>query len=379
VVRVHKAVQMLLISDADAADQRSATFFVNRALVPSAQAVPGLSIVRRHSQDADRGILETADGFIIVAPAMLTGEAAEIMARRVSEGVQLVIFLDGPNAQLLMPATFRPPFQLLRVAASDMGEPVVPGPYKLMADSDPTDWAALRFRRHYQTQFLDGRMNEVILAYLDGSAALTLTKLGKGAVVFANFPLTPDGGDFIGNPMFPVMLHELLRAGRRGTESQAVTPGSAWTLDAPNGSDGSISVSDPNGRPVEAQSIASGRTTQLSMPIARAPGIYMVKQAEKLLSAGVVNVDPRESDPRPIALEKLKSGAGAAVTILSGDTDLVISGNTRPLWPSFAAMALVCLGLEMLLLALWRPARITASQIESAPASRVAEQVEAGR
>ena len=41
--------------------------------------------------------------------------------------------------------------------------------------------------------------------------------------MFANLPLTPDGGDFIGSPMFPATLHELLRALRRSSEAREVT------------------------------------------------------------------------------------------------------------------------------------------------------------
>ena len=104
-VRVHKALQILLVSDADAADLRSAAFFVSRALVPSAQAAPGLNLIRRHSQDTDRGILETADLFILVAPAILTGEAVEIITRRVQEGARFLAVLDGPTAAgALVPA-----------------------------------------------------------------------------------------------------------------------------------------------------------------------------------------------------------------------------------------------------------------------------------
>ena len=68
-VQVHKALQVLLVSDADAGDARSAAFFVSRALAPSPGRLPGLQVVRRHSQDTDRGILETADVFLLVAPA----------------------------------------------------------------------------------------------------------------------------------------------------------------------------------------------------------------------------------------------------------------------------------------------------------------------
>jgi hypothetical protein len=353
-VRVHKALQLLLVSDADATDPHSAAFFVSRAFAPSAQAAPGLSIVPRHSQDTDRGILETADAFVLIAPAQLTGEAADIIARRVREGAQVVVFLDGPTAPQLLLAPLNPPFQLLRNVVSPAGAPLVAGPRPLFADSDATDWSALRFRRYLQNRLLEGRADEVMLSYPDGSAALTLTKTGKGAVVFANLPLTPEGGDLIGSPMFPAMLHEVLRTLRRGSEDRFITPGAAWTLEAPNHGEGAVSVTDPDGQSVEAQVVASGRATRLALPPARLPGAYLAKQADTVVASAVVNVDPRESDTRPAALQKLKPGVGAAVTIVQDEEDLLLGAQARPLWPELAAAAAALLALEMVLLAWWR-------------------------
>jgi len=362
-VRVNKALQALLITDSDATDQRSAAFFISRALAPSAEAAPGLTVVRRHSQDADRGVLETADVFVLVAPAALTGESLEIIERRVKDGARFIAFLDGSTAPFLVPAAFAPPFRLLGTVVSDAGEQLVAGPRKLFIEGDASDFSALRFRRHYQNQILEGRGGDVVLSYPDGSAALTLSAVAKGSAAFVNLPLTPDGGDFIGHPMFPALIHEVLRALRRGAEEHVVTPGMAWTLDAPVGAEGAIGVSDPEGRKIEAQVVASGRTTRLALPAAHLPGVYLVKQAERVVATAVVNIDPRESDTRPVPLESLKSGEGAAVTTVRDEEDLLLTGKTRPLWPELAGAAAFILALEMLLLALWRrPAKLIGSQ-----------------
>jgi hypothetical protein len=353
-VRVHKALQVLVVSDADAEDHRSAAFFVSRALVPSPQAAPGLNLVRRHSQDADRGALETAEVFVLVAPAAPSGEAVQIIERRVAEGARYIALLDGPTAPSLVPAGLRPPFQLLRTVNSEAGDALVPGPRKLFADTDAGDWSSLHFRRHYQTQMLDNRNDEVMLAYPDGAVALSFSTVGKGAAVFANLPLTPDGGDFIGHPMFPAVLHELIRALRRGSDEPAVTPGTAWVLESPTVGEGALAIMDPENRPVEAKVLVSGRTTRLALPPARLPGIYLARQNDRTTAAEAVNVDPRESDTRPIALASLKPGAGAVVEIVRNEADLVLGENSKPLWPHAGAAAAGCFGLEMLLLAFWR-------------------------
>src|SRR5262249_50406609 len=142
-VAVRKALQVLLVSDADPDDSHSAAWFVMRALAPSPQAMPGFTLVRRHSADTDRGILETADVFVLVSPAQLAGEAVEILQRRVNDGARFIAFLDGPTAPSLMPPALAPPFQLLRPVASEPGEPLMAGPRRLFADADAADFSGL--------------------------------------------------------------------------------------------------------------------------------------------------------------------------------------------------------------------------------------------
>jgi hypothetical protein len=353
-VRVQKALQLLLISDSEGTDHRSAAFFVSRALVPSAQAAPGLSLIRRHSQDADRGALETADVFLVAAPAMLTGESVEIISRRVKEGAQLMVFLDGPTAPMLA-SIFPPPFQILRSVKSETGETLGGAPRKLFADTEAGDWGSFRFFRHLQTQTLEARKDDVVLSFGDGSAALAISAMERGSAVFVNLPLTPDGGDFIGSPTFPSLLHEMLRALRRGTEAQSLTPGNASTVEVPTPGDGPLTVLDSANKRVESKVISSGRITKLALPVLRQPGICVVKQSDNAIGAAAINIDGLESDTRAIPVEKLKTAIGSNVVVAQNEDDLLGETKNRPLWPQLAAAAAALLALEMLLLAVWRP------------------------
>ena len=260
----------------------------------------------------------------------------------------------GPPRRRLAPPALRPPFQLLQAVSSAAGDSLVAGPGRLFGEADAADWSSIRLHRHWLAPLAPGRENEMLLAYPDGSAAVTLTPAGKGSVVFANLALTPDGGDLIGHPVFPAMLHELLRSVRQSAGERAVTPGEAWTLDALTGSESAVSLLDPDNQPVESKVLSSGRTTRFALPTASKPGAYLARQDGRVAGAGVVNVDPRESDTRPLAVESLKPGQGSSVSVLRGDEDLLLAGQARPLWPHLAAAALVFFGCEMLLLAVWR-------------------------
>jgi hypothetical protein len=353
-VHVSQALRILLVSDTDESDQQSAAFYVSRALVPSPQAAPGLTLIRRSSSDADRGVLETSDVFVLVAPALPSQEALDIIARRVKEGARLMVFLDGPTAQDLASPVLDPPFHLQCTVNSEPGDALVAGSGKLFTDIEVEDLNALRFRRHFQVELVESRRDEVLLSYPDGAPALTLGTVGQGSAAFANLPLAPDAGDFIGSPMFPAMMHELLRKLRRNSDEQAVAPGSDWVLNVAASGEAALTVTDPQGHPFPAQVMASGRTTRLALPGARLPGAYPVKQGETVVSYGIVNIDPRESDTRPIALETLKAGDRSTVMVAHDEEDLLLAGKTRQLWPLLAGAAAALLGLEMLLLALWR-------------------------
>src|SRR6185295_13212329 len=130
------------------------------------------------------------------------------------------------------------------------------------------DFSAVHIHRHFENHPAGSRAGDTVLAYPDGSAALTISAAGRGAMVLVNLPLTPDGGDFIGNPIFPATLHELLRALRQNFAESTVTPGAAWTLDAPTAGEGVVTVADPAGNKIEAQILSSVRTTRLALPAA---------------------------------------------------------------------------------------------------------------
>jgi hypothetical protein len=137
-------------------------------------------------------------------------------------------------------------------------------------------------------------------------------------------------------------------------------------IEAPTAGEGAVTVTGPDGQPVNAEVLASGRVTRLALPPAKAPGIFTVRQAGAAIAYAAVNVDPRESDTRPLAIESLKPGANATVTVQRGGDAAAVGDKPRELWPQLAGAAAGLLALEMALLALWRGAKPT-------PAAKQAE------
>ena len=375
-VHVRRSLDVLVISDADRGDTSSGAFFVAAALAPSEYAATGMRILRRLSQEVDRGALETADAFFLVPPTRLNGETADIVARRVTDGAYLVCFLDGPTAPRVLGAlsgaskgAIAPPFQLIRPVSSqeDGGEPfgsiqTTSGPLRLFHTPDQGDLRGIRFYRRYLTETIVSRKDESLVRFADGSTGLSLSAAGRGLAVFANFPLTPDGGSLAGSPLFPPLLHELMRALRRTSDADVNTPGKTWHIDVATaeqaaGEAKEYRVFGPDGKPLDAVVLTRGRTVRLALPAVSQPGHYPVRLGSTLADLGIVNVHSDETDTRQMTIADLVADGGPGrppVALVGDEGDIVSAGKVRTLWPHLAALAALLFGAEMFLLAVWR-------------------------
>ena len=316
---VGKALSVVLVSDADDTDWHSAAFYIGHALAPSPQAAPGINLVRRRSQDLDRGLLETADVFCLATPATLSGGGAG-SHRPPRAGRGPADFVPGwPHGPGIVVAGVESAAGIGAHCDHSGGRPGDFGHAKKTGGTGGRRFSALRFRRHWQNCPPDNRAPETWLAYADGSAALTLSPAGRGLMVLVDLPTAAGRRRFCRQPDFSALLHELLRLLRQDPDANQVLAGMACTLDVPTAGEGALTVTDPAGNPVAVQVLSSGRNTRLALPPARIPGVYTVKQAETVVANAAVNVDPRESDTRPLALENLKPGANAPLTIQSGE------------------------------------------------------------
>jgi hypothetical protein len=375
-VRVRRALKVLVISDTDREDTTGGAFFVAAALAPSPYAATGMQILRRMSQEVDRGALETADAFFIVSPARLGGETADIIARRVTDGAVLVCFLDGPTAPGILGAlggsskgAISPPFQLVRAISIERATgdsfgsiETSRGPLRLFHSPQEGDMRSLVFRRRWLTENVSSRRDEILVRFADGSAALSLSPAGRGLAVFANFPTAPDGASIAGSPLFPPILHELMRALRRTTETDVNTPGKDWYIDVvseeePAAAGKNYTVWGPDGKPIEVAVVSRGRTARLALPAARLAGHYLVRLGDSQCDAGVVNVHPDETDTRPMTVGEFVEERGSektTVAVVNDEGDVLSAGKAKALWPHLVALAGLFFATEMFLLALWR-------------------------
>jgi len=374
-VEVRPALSVLVVADAGPEDGASAAAFLAAALAPSERAAPGIRVIRRRSADVDRGALETADLFFLVPPARPSGETVEVIGRRVRDGAPAVLFLDGPTSPPALAAlagalggAFVPPFTLGRAVTPAEPRPLgqvetARGPFRLFRSADGGDLAGLLFARHFLAEEDPARRAEIVARHDDGSAAFSLSPAGRGTVVLANVPLAPDGGDLAGSPLFPAIVHELLRALRSTGALPDVAPGEALAIDCEaeaagrEGDPAPLAVTGPGGKTAEAAVVSRGRQVRLAVAAAADPGIYVAAREGRTAGIGIVNVHPKESDTRPID-PRIFLEAGmpreGTIAVLDASGDPARAARRAELWPRFLAAAALAAALEMAVLAFWR-------------------------
>ncbi len=370
-LEVRDELRALLVCDADPNDPASPALFVRTALCPDDQAAQGIEVLHRRSAEVEQRALQTADLFVLVCPVRLSGGSVQTIARRVQEGAHLMCWLDGPSASPLLGALagssdglVAPPFHVTDLVRAETPEPFAEirthrDPLQVFHDASGGQLSALRVRRHLRAEPAADRAEEVLIRYADGAPALALGEAGRGRAVYANLPVAPSGSNVAGSPLFPALVHELLRALRRTARAQDHAPGATWQLDIVAGArvaeGAELAMHGPDGAPVQATVVGRGRTVRLSLPPVPAPGHYPVRAGEELCGMGVVNVHPDETDTRPLDIELLlEEDMDASVTIVGDGEDLLRAGRNRPLWPHLLAAAAAFVAAEMLLLALWR-------------------------
>ncbi|MFW6108799.1 MAG: BatA domain-containing protein, partial [bacterium] len=290
-VRVRRALRVVVVSGASPDDVRSAAFYLSRAIRPNPSDPRGIELTTRSGQVGDARAIQAADAIVLASPVRLSPKAAKAITRRVSGGGRLLCWLDGPTARATVQAlaeasdgAVAPPFKLLRPAAEapGEGEPFArvretADPLGLFADPAQGDLRGLRFRRHYLTEPAEGRGDEIVATFADGSAALSLGPAGRGRAAFANCSIGPDAGTLVRSPLFLPLVHEILRSLRRSAGGDDVTPGKPWHIDVPadraRGA-GRYTVVGPDGDPAAFEAVQRDKEVRLQLEAAAAVGHY---------------------------------------------------------------------------------------------------------
>ncbi len=217
---------------------------------------------------------------------------------------------------------------------------------------------------NFQTTSYDGRPEEVLLTYRDGSSFLSKYTYGDGKVYLCTAPLTDSYNDLVRNgEIFVPMLIKMAISSADDTRI-AYTIGADEVLESNhqvNSTEIVYKLSGEGGEFIPQQRILANKVLLNTNNQIESAGFYDLYLEEgTILDKFAFNFDRSESDLRYVTADELTNRFGEGVSILQAADDAVltarISQETQgiPLWRWCIILALCFLALEVLILRFWR-------------------------
>ena len=172
---------------------------------------------------------------------------------------------------------------------------------------------------------------KILWRYSHGPPALLERTFGKGRVLLYTTTIDRDWTNASIRPFFLPWIHEVtayLSGGSRFLKAPSLlVDQNARILQVPG--EGAIQAIAPQGNAIWIRPAQSGYT----FPGAPNPGLYRLERNGKRLAMlpQIVNVDPRETDPTPLASKQLASIGSVAATTTLGTA---LNQQSESMWPT---------------------------------------------
>lgn len=375
VATVREKMGVLLASDADPKDRRSASYFLSRALKPYRDDRGRLSLDFLPTAALGRGDLSGYDVILIAEAERMGRGALDGLLGYLNTGGSAVIFLCGEfvkenlaalegvgNGSRVLPflpgdlldlGKQRGAFAFLREA--NFESPIL----RLFKDPEKGDLSSIRMTRLYQTPDPDEQA-EVLLKYDNGAIAIAKRNVGGGTLLLCNLSPSPEAGGLAGSVCFVPLVHEIVRNMRpQEAESGGAVVGDRLEIAlGPEQGTGAVSVEGPGGQGLRASCRRTGEGASAAVEGADAPGLYRVTRGGRTPAVAAVNVHPDESDLRPMdgkaIVKRTKSDGTLFVRSRGGEDVLTEARFGRPLWHYLLLASLVVICVEQAFAQGWR-------------------------
>jgi hypothetical protein len=365
------------VSDDHPEEPGTAAFYMVRALTPRGDGSDRFDVRTLRPSELTADALAGATAVFIG----YVGDLPETSARG------LVEYIDGGGGVVWFCGEGPVPRQLETLQSAAGDRPILPWPPGVLQTADPREepvritsgrWQSRWFREFdEQSQIAVAQIRftrtwsvaaaypetEVLLSFSTGKPALGSRLFGQGQLLIANFSPEAASSDLGRHGTFVAWMQIL---------AQALAPNVVKARNDPPGLPcrfpqafaateiaNTPQVTGPDGAPVLAVASTTADEVHVELPEPRRTGIYRLSGTDgRLVAAMAVNLDPRESDLSRVSTEQVVaalSGRGiAAGTQSSASWEPVFDLAGRPMWGEFLTVALVAIGIELLLLGLWR-------------------------
>ncbi len=374
-VQTTERLEAVVIGDDPPHEPGTSSYFLIRSLAPRGDEGDAISVRYLEAAEVDYSSIADAEAVFVGQVGSLSDKALDGLHTFVAQGGGLAIFCgEGPVADNLkrfaelekkldmLPwaprdlRDLRPDGGSIRLAAGYWDEGVLPG-----FDADSRE--ALQHVPVYLTWAGDepGRLAREVLRYEDGTPALTCQPVGPGRVVLVNFSPSlecSDMGKYGGFVALMQSVFEYLRPSREGQSAAEV--GRPLTMRAKALQDGGDDwrVTGPAGLRYEADVLTEGPLSFVYVSRPDEAGFYRVGEGEAAITSAAVNVHPQESDLRRANMPDLQarlSGQGSVFTVEdASQAGAVLEFRGRPLWHYCLLGGLLVIGLELMVLMVWK-------------------------
>ncbi|MEW6355359.1 MAG: BatA and WFA domain-containing protein [Planctomycetota bacterium] len=377
VVAVQEKIRVLVVTDSDPKDRRSASYFLSRALRPFRDGAGKLNVQTVRTDQLRHCNLRDYDVLIFAETGAIPQDALARLLRTVKEGGSAVFFLCDREAKenlaaldalggddRIVPFTVGEQFDLSaqRNAFTYFREANFDSPLLAMfRDPEKGDLTSIKVYKFNQTIPADD-LSEVLLTYEDGTISMARRNVGGGTLVLCNFSPAPDASNLARNVNFVPLVHEMIRClrPRRGTDTGSLvgTPCRTSIL-LPRG-DAIITARGPASEDKTVVTDCMGDSVSVAIEGAEQPGVYRILADGKVAGAVAVNVHPDESDLRPMEEQAIakrsRSGDKHFVEAGTGEQTLAAVRLGRPIWHYLLIASLVVISVEQALTHRWRRA-----------------------
>jgi hypothetical protein len=367
---VRREVRALIVDGAPSGvPKEDEIFYLERALAAGAQDQPPPRVIT--ADDLLRADLGGYDVVILAGvPSLSRDEAARLVAFVEAGGGLFITVAEGMdfeqyNAELgrVLPRAFR----LLRVVEGGreiagatglvtLSAPKLDHPVMSVFSGDGAKGLlSARTRAYAMLEPSHDREATVLVEYEDGQPALIEGKAGKGRVMLLTTSIDRDLSDLPIRPAFlPLVRQVLLYLGQALSRPPKTSArvAESHTVPVPQGAT-RIEVVGPSGKTFRWENAELKNTAEVHVSDTSIPGVYTVRAAfagdfEAVPSESfVVNVDPAESDLRPLPEDEaravLTGSESQRTQEASHVAELARRGLSRPeliaAWLLFAMLA----------------------------------------
>jgi DNA-binding transcriptional LysR family regulator len=199
-----------------------------------------------------------------------------------------------------------------------------------------------------------------VVARLDtGDPWIVERPLGRGRVLLLAGPLDAEGGTLPVNPDFVPWVHTIVYSLADAAVSERPhRPGESLRVPLPATVEASIqrvTVLGPDGHEQAARVERTGPRAEACLDSADAPGLYEFRLPDGSRAHALVESDPRESEPEPLAAAEAETLARGWPLSFASDPEQLTGrllsasgGGPRPFWKLLVLAALGGLCLEVL-------------------------------